>query len=282
MIKALAEIGFTLNEAKAYIALTNSTPMNGYEIAKQAQISRSMVYEVISRLISKKAIVVVGENPTNYIAVHYKELIQNYQEDQKVKIDKIERLFKEFTEQRQDSEYVLNLPNHQILISETKNAIALAQKEIFISIWDQELNEYIKELSEAESRGIDIRIFSFNKLSTDIGKHYTYEIPDMDEIFLRRRSVFVIDKEKLFIGEWNNSQSELSISTKNQMLINLAVDMMMLDVMMFYAMLTKAGFVPGMSRQEYHDRLSIFFEDVSQEAMQPKYNDKKNSGGSNS
>jgi HTH-type transcriptional regulator, sugar sensing transcriptional regulator len=270
MIKALEEIGFSLNEAKAYVTLTNNKALNGYEIAKHAQIPRSMVYEVINRLIMKKAITLISTDPNTYAAVHYKEVLQNYQEDQKVKLNRVQKLFEEFTNPRQDDNYVLNLPSHELLIKETKNAILLAEKEILISIWDHELNEYTKELVDAEKRGIDIRIFSFNKISSDIGKQYTYDIPDIEEIFQRRRSIFVVDKKKLYIGEWNNITSQLSIYTKNEMLINVAVDLMMLDVMMYYTLITKGDFVPGMSSSEYQNKLNTFFIQVSENAMKRK------------
>lgn len=263
MIKALGEIGFSLNEAKAYIALTNSKPLNGYEIAKQAQIPRSMIYEVINRLITKKAITIISTDPSTYAAVHYKEVLNTYQEEQMLKLNHLQKLFEDFSSPKQDNKFVLNLPNHELLINETKKAIALAEKEILVSIWDQEILVYSSELKDASLRGVDIKIFSFNKISLDIGTHYTYNIPDIDQIFERRRSIMVIDKSKLFMGEWSNKSNQLSIFTKNEMLINVAVDLMMLDVMMYFTLMNKGGFKPGSLAQEYREKLQNFFIEVT-------------------
>ncbi|NLX33615.1 MAG: TrmB family transcriptional regulator, partial [Thermotogaceae bacterium] len=40
-LKILRELGFSLNEAKCYIALHKSSPMTGYEVAKKAKITRT-------------------------------------------------------------------------------------------------------------------------------------------------------------------------------------------------------------------------------------------------
>ena len=49
----LLKIGFTLNEAKVYLALIKNRAMNGYEVAKVSGVSRSLVYDVLDRLASK-------------------------------------------------------------------------------------------------------------------------------------------------------------------------------------------------------------------------------------
>ena len=49
----LIEIGFTLNEAKVYLTLLQNRYLNGYEISKLSNVSRSLVYNVIDRLVAK-------------------------------------------------------------------------------------------------------------------------------------------------------------------------------------------------------------------------------------
>ena len=49
----LINIGFTLNEAKVYLALVKFRLLNGYEVAKESGVSRSLVYDVLNRLVTK-------------------------------------------------------------------------------------------------------------------------------------------------------------------------------------------------------------------------------------
>ena len=61
----LLKIGFSLNEAKVYITLLQNKALNGYEIAKFSGVSRSLVYDVIDRLLNK-GFIIKSEGTTNY------------------------------------------------------------------------------------------------------------------------------------------------------------------------------------------------------------------------
>ena len=49
----LEKLGFSSNEAKVYGTLIKHKVLNGYEIAKLSGVARSLVYEVINRLVAK-------------------------------------------------------------------------------------------------------------------------------------------------------------------------------------------------------------------------------------
>ena len=53
----LEKLGFSSNEAKVYGTLIKHKVLNGYEIAKLSGVARSLVYEVINRLIAKGAVI---------------------------------------------------------------------------------------------------------------------------------------------------------------------------------------------------------------------------------
>ncbi len=53
-IHLLEEMGLSQNEAKCFIALLKKSPMTGYEVAKTARATRTMVYDVLKRLERKK------------------------------------------------------------------------------------------------------------------------------------------------------------------------------------------------------------------------------------
>ena len=55
--KFLEKLGFSSNEAKVYGTLIKHKVLNGYEIAKLSGVARSLVYEVINRLVAKGAVI---------------------------------------------------------------------------------------------------------------------------------------------------------------------------------------------------------------------------------
>lgn len=59
----LEKLGFSSNEAKVYGTLIKHKVLNGYEIAKLSGVARSLVYEVINRLVAKGAVIRIDGEP---------------------------------------------------------------------------------------------------------------------------------------------------------------------------------------------------------------------------
>src|SRR5512147_3106445 len=52
----MTQIGFTEYEAKVYLALLSESPATGYQLSKISGVPRSMVYEALSRLHARGAV----------------------------------------------------------------------------------------------------------------------------------------------------------------------------------------------------------------------------------
>ena len=72
----LENLGFSQNEAKVYTALLKNKLLNGYEIAKLSGVSRSLVYEVINRLVVKGVLFRLEGEPSYYTPLAYGKLIE--------------------------------------------------------------------------------------------------------------------------------------------------------------------------------------------------------------
>jgi sugar-specific transcriptional regulator TrmB len=64
-IKRMTELGFTKNEAKAYLSLLRNSPATRYEVSKASGIPRSAIYDVISRLEELGAVSAIYSEPEN-------------------------------------------------------------------------------------------------------------------------------------------------------------------------------------------------------------------------
>ena len=87
----LEKLGFSSNEAKVYGTLIKHKVLNGYEIAKLSGVARSLVYEVINRLVAKGAVVRLDGEPNFYKPVEYVELIRAIKEENERNIACAER-----------------------------------------------------------------------------------------------------------------------------------------------------------------------------------------------
>ena len=56
IIKELQKLGFSQYECKAYIGVLKHYPVTGYEVSKQTGVPRSMIYEVLGKLMDKGAV----------------------------------------------------------------------------------------------------------------------------------------------------------------------------------------------------------------------------------
>lgn len=62
----LQKLGFSPYECKAYVGLLKNSPVTGYEVSKRTGVPRSMIYEVLGKLLDKGAIYVVPSEPVKY------------------------------------------------------------------------------------------------------------------------------------------------------------------------------------------------------------------------
>jgi len=57
LVERWMDVGFTEYEAKAYVALLRLGPATGYQVAKESGVPRSMVYEILNKLIARGVVV---------------------------------------------------------------------------------------------------------------------------------------------------------------------------------------------------------------------------------
>ncbi|HPO49034.1 MAG TPA: helix-turn-helix domain-containing protein, partial [Spirochaetota bacterium] len=75
----MLDIGFSENEAKAYLSLLEEYPVTAYETAKKSNIPTSKIYGVLSKLLSKGIILEVNENQKKkYIPKEPEKFIEGY------------------------------------------------------------------------------------------------------------------------------------------------------------------------------------------------------------
>ncbi|KFN01554.1 sugar-specific transcriptional regulator TrmB family protein [Bacillus clarus] len=75
VIKELQKLGFSQYEYKAYIGLLKHYPATGYESSKQTGVPRSMMYEVLDKLVDKGAVHFVPSELVKYVPVSEGKLV---------------------------------------------------------------------------------------------------------------------------------------------------------------------------------------------------------------
>ncbi len=268
--RLLEELGLSQNEAKCFIALLKKSPMTGYEVAKTADVTRTMVYDVLKRLERKKCVKVIEGNPKMYSAVNYKDFVRSARDECSGKLDALEKQLESLTNASNCENFVFNLSGKADMIAAFKKAIDHSREVIYLSTWAQEARLIADQLNAAHQRGVKLYIFSFCKLPFDFGVQYTYDLEDAHRKFPNRRITGVFDRQLLIMGEGNESIEEIGISTENPMLMEMAIDQMLMDLILLRT-LSHFGYLKEVSLvSDYTRGIDRFFGDISMYTDIPK------------
>lgn len=228
----LTKVGFSLNEAKVYVTLLQNKALNGYEIAKLSGVSRSLVYDVIERLLNKGFIIKSAGAVNYYVALDYNKVFEKIDNENRKNLLNAETNLKLLSKKDNDNEFIFNIRGFDKFIEKAKEKIKLAKQEISLSIWKQDFAYLRDDLSKALRRGVKVYIFSFEDITLDNAEIFTYKVKDASNLFPYRRISLIIDNNDTFIGE-NIGDKSVSIYTKNQAISSLAIDEIVLNIFWF-------------------------------------------------
>lgn len=230
-VEKLKGLGFTTNEAKAYLALLGCQPASAYEIAKQAGLPSSKIYETVSRLTSK-GIFQSTDNPggQQYLAMEPVDLMTSIKNSA---IRETEALLPELARipDKSRSNLIWTLLGHQQIRNRSLELINEAQSTILVSLWPEELAWCREALKEAENRGVRIALVHFGIPRTTIGA--TYHHPVEKTLYAEkggRGFTLVADATRVVIANFCADQEAEGAWSANQPFVTVAEDYIKHDV----------------------------------------------------
>lgn len=216
LIFKLTELGFSSYEAKAYFALLQKNPAIGYEVSKIARIPTSKIYETLSNLKNKGAIISSSSEPVYYSPVDPKILFKKIKYGFVKKIDDLENQLKQ-VQPIPNIDITWNLPAYHSVIEKIIDVIKNASEFILLSIWPEEAAIIKEHIILAENRGVKVIVGVFgdydigckNIINLEtcgvtskkrLGKHLTVVVGDSKEVVISE-----IGGVEDTIGVWANT-----------------------------------------------------------------------------
>lgn len=148
VLKELQKFGFSQYECKAYIGLLKHSPVTGYEISKRSGVPRSMIYEVLGKLVDKGAVHIVPSDPVTYAPLAGKELIDRLRHDFESSFGYLEEKLLAL-ESEQEMNVIRRISTNDHVINEMKDMIEKAEEELWLSVWEQQIPLFKKPLTNA-------------------------------------------------------------------------------------------------------------------------------------
>jgi sugar-specific transcriptional regulator TrmB len=134
----LQELGFSDYEARAYVALLQRSPLNGYELAKASGLPRANVYSVLQKLEERGA-VVRHDSPSGvrYAPVPPAALTGRLGNRYQSILDAAQRSLDELSSPA-EHEYVWNARGYSVLLEQARELVGQMKQRALVAIWPEE------------------------------------------------------------------------------------------------------------------------------------------------
>ncbi|HWR44247.1 TrmB family transcriptional regulator [Sporomusa sp.] len=241
VLKKLESLGFSSYEAKAYYALLRRFPANGYEISKLAQIPPSKIYEVLTKLKNRGAVLDSQSEPVLYYPVQPKILFTRIQEDTEKSIQSV--LTDLASIPPMDAfDLTWNLQGTDSINTKMIELICQAEKEVFASLWPEQVALLNASLSDAVNRGVYVVTAIFGEcdvkasqvVNLEVCSHNVYQrvgaklctvIADDTEVVIGK----LAEEDRSSTGVWTKTPSLVLVTkeyVRHDIMVNVLVNHM--------------------------------------------------------
>ncbi len=223
LIDKLMRIGFTEYQAKAYLALTRKNPVTGYELSKLSGVPRSMIYEVLGKMVEMGAAMSLHTGgATKYAPVPASEFFNQLQREQAELISDLREGLTSLAK-APDLEYVWNIEGHDNIIGRAVEIIDQAQERIYLTLLPVTLPELESSLQDAVRRGVRVVIYTTAKIELPGAQ---IAVPQLSEDTLSHAQglglILVSDSKEVLIAEWLEGVQAHASWTSNSLLVFIA------------------------------------------------------------
>jgi sugar-specific transcriptional regulator TrmB len=222
VIDQLQQLGFGEYETKAYVALLQQHPLNGYALAKASSVPRANIYGVLQKLEERGAIVAVNAaGGVVYSPIAPNDLIRRLSTHIEAVLMAAQHGLDALATPVQQT-YVQNLRGGDQLFEHATELINAANERLLIALWQPEANTLTEALARAQARGVDIQMLCSQACAQECGSCqgniYRYHItPDQQAHEL----IVIQDEYEMLVGAVGEQAT--AIRTRQPGLIRMTV-----------------------------------------------------------
>ncbi|KMK78108.1 TrmB family transcriptional regulator [Alkalihalobacillus pseudalcaliphilus] len=237
--KELQKLGFSKYECKAYISLLRHSPVTGYEISKRSGVPRSMIYEVVGKLVDKGAVYTVPSDPVTYAPLPAKELLTRMRVNFQESFDYLEQQLGSL-EIEQEVDVIHRISSDDNVLAEMIDLINKAEDELWLSLWSPQVTPILEDVERRLNDGLDVYSLIFGAPQTELGVtiHHDYMEPEIaEERVSGHLTIVVRDQKEVVIANFVPDTSAWAIKSTDPALILVALEYIRHDMM--YSKLTQ-------------------------------------------
>jgi sugar-specific transcriptional regulator TrmB len=220
LLEALNKIGFTEYEAKVYLALLDENPATGYQISKTSTVPRSMVYETLSRLAARGAVLEAIEGrSTLYRPLPPDLLLNQHKEEFDRMVDRLRgELGERYLSSEEDSIWSIN--GTDAVYTYAVNMVDNAERELYLVLPDAALDILQDSIEAACQRGVITESVLTGEEELSCGEVVVHPPLETKLHGLADTLIVVADGQEVLIAD--TAQGRRSTITQNQNLVMIA------------------------------------------------------------
>src|SRR5690349_15098674 len=158
VIDQLQQLGFSEYETKAYVALLQQHPLNGYALAKTSGVPRANIYGVLQKLEERGAVVpITVDEGMVYSPISPDDLISRLGSHLNHVLTSAHRELNALATPV-EKPYVQNLQGSDQLMEHARELINHACKHLLVALWQPEAHFLSESLAHAQARSVQISI----------------------------------------------------------------------------------------------------------------------------
>jgi HTH-type transcriptional regulator, sugar sensing transcriptional regulator len=156
IVESLQELGLSLYEARLYLGLLTGGPQNGNELSRTSGVPSSKVYAMLERLASDGIVARIRRgNNVEYVCVPPHELLHKLREKYARPLEHLEGTLPTLGSPHPEPA-VLQVEGLDAVLDHARAIIRGAENELFVSIWEDDVEPLRSDLDAAEERGLRI------------------------------------------------------------------------------------------------------------------------------
>jgi sugar-specific transcriptional regulator TrmB len=233
IFKELQKLGFSSYECKAYVGLLKVHPVTGYEISKRSGVPRSMIYEVLGKLMDKGAVHLVPSEPVKYSPVPANELIARLRKQFDQSFSYLEKKLTALQRER-EMDVIWHIRSDDLVLQEMEEMIARAEKELWLSAWEPQIPMIQESVERNLREGVHVFSVLFGAPEAKIGTtfHHDYMTPEVVKDRTGGHLTIVArDEEEVLIANFSDESTSWAVKTHDPVLVLVATEYIRHDIM---------------------------------------------------
>ncbi len=120
------------------------------------------------------------------------------------------------------------------MLEQAESLIASSRRTIHASLWAREADKLSKALERRIADGVEVVLFSFNRLPEHLGRVFAYGLDERDlENDWTHKIILVSDTERVLVGGGEQTDLNRAVVTEEQALVEMAISNLVLDITLF-------------------------------------------------